>query len=463
MNAMNMRQETVGNTHGDECLTVPDSAFPHAVPEPLHGTLAGRSAEVPVGYTRTDVGVIPSDWEVKRLGDIALFYKGSSLSKADLSIDGNRRCIHYGELFTIYGESITEVLHGTDRDGVFVCSEYNDVLMPTSDVTPYGLATASCILHSGIILGGDVLVIRTSEKVLNGEFLAYVVRMHRNQVLSLVSGTTVFHLYGRDMATFRFAMPSVSEQSAIAEALSDTDGLLKGLEALIAKKRAVKQAVMQQLLTGKTRLPGFCEEWETTTLGDIADIYSGATPNTQISAYWSGRIPWCTPTDITAMPGKYLRATERSVTEEGLTSCAARLLPVGTLLLCSRATIGEIKISVFPVCTNQGFKSLVCKTDVSNEFLYYLISTLQSKLIERALGSTFLEISKSDLSQITLRIPTYTEQQSIAEILSDLDNDITTLEHRRNKTLAVKQGMIQQLLTGRVRLVKPVTPSDRIE
>ena len=210
---------------------------------------------------------------------------------------------------------------------------------------------------------------------------------------------------------------------------------------------------MQQLLTGKTRLPRFSEAWEKTTLGDIVDIHSGATPNTQVNSYWNGRVPWCTPTDITAMPGKYLYATERTVTEEGLVSCAARLLPVGTLLLCSRATIGEIKITVFPVCTNQGFKSLVCKADVSNEFLYYLLSTLKPKLFERAIGSTFLEISKYDLASITLCIPSHTEQHAIAKILSDLDNKITAIEHRREKTLAVKQGMIQHLLTGRVRLV----------
>ena len=138
-------------------------------------------------------------WETKRLGNIASFFKGSGLSKVDLSLDGRRRCVHYGELFTVYGERITEVLHGTDRDGIFFHSIRNDVLMPTSDVTPNGLATASCILASDIILGGDVLVIRVSESVLNGEFLAYAIKIHRDQVMQLVSGTTVFHLYGRDM------------------------------------------------------------------------------------------------------------------------------------------------------------------------------------------------------------------------------------------------------------------------
>ena len=195
-------------------------------------------------------------WETKRLGDIASFFKGSGLSKADLSLDGRRRCVHYGELFTVYGERITEVLHGTDREGIFFHSIRNDVLMPTSDVTPNGLATASCILASDIILGGDVLVIRISESVLNGEFLAYAIKIHRDQVMQLVSGTTVFHLYGRDMANFSFAVPSVDEQTAIVAILSDMDAEIAVLERRRDKTRVVKQGMMQQLLTGRVRLAG---------------------------------------------------------------------------------------------------------------------------------------------------------------------------------------------------------------
>ena len=193
-------------------------------------------------------------WETKQLGEIASFFKGSGLSKADLSLDGRRRCIHYGELFTVYGECITKVLHGTDREGMFFYSIRNDVLMPTSDVTPNGLATASCILASDIVIGADVLVIRAPKSVLNGEFLAYAIKAHRDQVMQLVSGTTVFHLYARDMVNFTFAAPSVDEQTAIVAILSDMDAEIAALERRRDKARAVKQGMMQQLLTGRIRL-----------------------------------------------------------------------------------------------------------------------------------------------------------------------------------------------------------------
>ena len=193
-------------------------------------------------------------WQTKRLGDIASFFKGSGLSKADLSPDGKRRCIHYGELFTTYKECITDILHGTDRDGQFFLSCRNDVLMPGSDVTPNGLATASCISTSDIILGGDILVIRVPMDILNGTFLAYTIRMNRNQVMQLISGTTVYHLYGRDLANFSFAVPSVPEQNAVVNILSDIDSEITALEQQYHKTLSIKNATMQQLLTGRIRL-----------------------------------------------------------------------------------------------------------------------------------------------------------------------------------------------------------------
>ena len=194
------------------------------------------------------------EWETKRLGEIASFFKGSGLSKADLSPDGKRRCIHYGELFTTYGEYITEVVHGTDRDETFFLSFSNDVLMPGSDVTPNGLATASCISIPDVILGGDVLVIRVPTDIINGTFLAYVIGISHSQVMQLVSGTTVYHLYGRDMANFTFIAPSVEEQDAIVSVLSDMDAEIAALERRRDKTRAIKQGMMQQLLTGRVRL-----------------------------------------------------------------------------------------------------------------------------------------------------------------------------------------------------------------
>jgi len=257
----------------------------------------------------------------------------------------------------------------------------------------------------------------------------------------------------QDLAKFFIPYPPLSEQHAIAEALSDLDKLLGGLDRLMAKKRDLKQAAMQQLLTGQTRLPGFHGPWEVKRLEHLAEIFSGSTPKTTDPSFWDGGVKWCTPTDITGCPGKYLLETERTISPLGLESCAASLLPAGTLLLCSRATIGEIRIAACEICTNQGFKSLVCKQGINNEFLYYKLLTMKQKMIERAIGSTFLEISKRETAALELLMPEFAEQTAIVEVLSDMDAELWALEQRWEKTRVLKQAMMQQLLTGRTRLI----------
>ena len=270
---------------------------------------------------------------------------------------------------------------------------------------------------------------------------------------NFVTQTSIAHLPKEKLELVPLPVPPPDEQRDMAAALSDVDGLLVGLDVLIAKKRDIKQAAMQQLLTGRTRLPGFSRKWETKELGEAADVWSGATPNTGNPVYWNGTILWCTPTDISSASGKYLLSTERSISTEGLANCAASLLPVGALLLCSRATVGEIKIAAFPICTNQGFKSLVCRNGICNEFLYYLLLHFKDRIVERATGSTFLEIGKQDIASIEFDFPCFDEQCVIATVLSDMDAEIAALERRRDKTRAIKRGMMEQLLTGRVRLV----------
>ena len=187
----------------------------------------------------------------------------------------------------------------------------------------------------------------------------------------------------------------------------------------------------------------------------MGEIKNGGTPRTEVPSYWGGHVPWCVPTDITACRGKYLTTTARTITSEGLASFGASLLPPGAILLCSRATIGEIKIASMPVATNQGFKSVSCHESVDREFLYYRLLTLKNRMIELATGSTFLEISKRDVASIRFPLPPLPEQRAIATILSDMDAEIAALERRLDKTRAIKQGMMQQLLTGAIRLPIP--------
>ena len=194
------------------------------------------------------------EWVVKTLGDVATFYKGKGLPKSALSESGTDPCIHYGELFTRYPETIGKILSRTNSSAGVFRSVANDVLMPTSDVTPRGLAKASCVRVDAVILGGDILVIRSDTNLVFGSFLSCLIRYEEAQVLQLVTGSTVYHLYGSDMKNFTFTMPPLPEQTAIASVLSEMDAELAGLEQRREKTRALKQGMMQELLTGRTRL-----------------------------------------------------------------------------------------------------------------------------------------------------------------------------------------------------------------
>jgi type I restriction enzyme S subunit len=245
-----------------------------------------------------------------------------------------------------------------------------------------------------------------------------------------------------------------AEQRAIAMVLSDVDALIGALDKMIAKKRDLKQAAMQQLLAGQTRLPGFSEDWELKRLDELADIRSGGTPSTVVARFWDGVIPWCTPTDITQLNGaKYLTKTARTITQEGLDSSSAELVPSQSVVMTSRATIGECAINTVPVATNQGFKNFVPFDSTSAEYLYYVLQTQKQGFIRLCAGSTFLEIGKGQLAGYEIRVPpTRDEQVRIATAFSEMDAELSALKARRDKTHALKQGMMQELLTGRIRL-----------
>ena len=188
--------------------------------------------------------------------------------------------------------------------------------------------------------------------------------------------------------------------------------------------------------------------WKKVRLGDIVDIFSGGTPKTSTPEYWNGDILWCTPTDITANEDKYISDTEQKISALGLQNSATRLLPENTLLLCSRATIGAVKIATKPICTNQGFKNLVCKDVMDTDFLYYYIPKLKPQMIFLASGSTFLEISKKQLAGIEFTIPTTkSEQVYIANVLSKIDSAITNLQKLISKQESIKKTTLKLLLT----------------
>ena len=193
-------------------------------------------------------------------------------------------------------------------------------------------------------------------------------------------------------------------------------------------------------------------DWTLKHLDDFGNIVSGGTPSTAVLSYWGGTILWCTPSDITNTEGNTICDTEKTITEEGLKNSSAVILPTGSLLLCTRATIGDSKINSVPMATNQGFKNLIPYKDTCIKYLYYLLQTKKREMLEKATVSTFAEISKSALCEIALQAPMRSEQERIAEALSDIDTLITDLQKLILKKKNIRQGTMQMLVTGKRRL-----------
>ena len=267
----------------------------------------------------------------------------------------------------------------------------------------------------------------------------------KKQIRRLATGLKVFGISKRTLRDVRVPLPPPAEQRDIAEALSDVDEQLRALDALIAKKRAIKQAAMQQLLTGKTRLPGFSGEWTEKPLIELAAVTMGQSPPSMFYNLRGEGLPLIQGNaDIEGR-----RTIERVWTTQATKCCDS-----GDLLLTVRAPVGAVAVASKNACLGRGVCGLKPVGDAA--FLFHALLHAEDRWQILEQGSTFTAVNSEQIGQFRLRIPDDEyEQTAIAAVLSDMDAEIAALEQRRDKTRAIKQGMMQQLLTGRVRLVEP--------
>ncbi|MYF83454.1 MAG: hypothetical protein F4176_04790, partial [Acidimicrobiia bacterium] len=201
-------------------------------------------------------------------------------------------------------------------------------------------------------------------------------------------------------------------------------------------------------------------EWKNRRLGDIGTVVGGGTPSRERAEFWRGSIRWLTPGELTGSSKKYVSETQDCITELGLASSGARLLPQGSLLVTSRASIGSCALAGVPMATNQGFKNLVPSAEVDPSFLFYLGRTLGREMTRRASGTTFLEISGREFERITVRLPPLEEQRRIAEILDTIDETIQATERVINKLRRICDGLRRSRFTELVSLSEPRPVSD---
>ncbi len=399
------------------------------------------------GYKQTEVGVIPEDWEARQIGDLHPFVTSGSRGWATFYTDYGAPFIRItnltrGSIYLDLSDLRFVNLPAGNSEGVRTQLQVGDVLISiTADIGIIGYVSTQ--VPRPAYINQHIALVRFSSST-DPKFVSYFLASEKPQKLFRAftdSGAKA----GMNLTTvkqIRLALPPTkAEQEAIAEALSDADALIESLSLLLAKKRHLKQGAMQQLLTGKKRLPGFSEEWAVKRLGEIAEIVMGQSPS---SAHYNNKgdgLPLIQGNADISNRKTIKRVFTTEVTKRGRR---------GDILMSVRAPVGEISRAVFDICLGRG----VCAIRYPNEFLYHALIAKEPTWAKLSKGSTFDSVNSTDVKAFGIEMPTDdTEQTAIATILSDMDAEITALEEKLAKARALKQGMMQELLTGRIRLV----------
>lgn len=258
----------------------------------------------------------------------------------------------------------------------------------------------------------------------------------------------------QQLKEFKIPIPPLDEQRKIAKALSDIDGLIDSLSKLINKKKNIKTGAMQQLLTGEKRLAGFSEAWEYKKLSDTGFMTAGGTPSTMIPEYWDGNINWLQSGVVHDCVVKESQV-DKHITLEGLQHSSAHLIKKDSVLIAiTGATCANVAFLPFESTANQSVVSIETNTENHPYFLYNLLKMYRGKILELRSGSAQGGVSLTSLKELNVYLPaSLKEQSAIASILTDMDTEIASLEAKKEKFELIKKGMMQELLTGRVRLV----------
>lgn len=416
-------------------------------------------------YTQTEVGLIPEDWEVKklrptetfidamrrsgfeeewevrRLDDIADIVMGQSPSSSNYNLKGDGLPLIQGNADIVDRKTIkrffTTQITKRGKEG--------DILMSVR--APVGEISRALF---DVCLGRGVCAIRFPN-----DFLYHYLIFIEPAWVKHSKGSTFDSVNSTDIKAVEVKIPSdPREQTAIAAVLGDVDDLLDALDRLIAKKRDLKQAAMQQFLTGKTRLPGFKQEWKLKQIRQFASLTAGGTPSTLIPEFWNGSIPWMNSGELHQ---KHVNEVDGSISEYGLLNSSAKLLPTNCVLVGLAGqgrTRGTVAMNLFPLCTNQSIAAILPNPKFVPEYLYHNLDSRYTELRDLSSGGGGRGgLNLTIIGSIMIPFPSISEQRAIATILSDIDAEITALEARRKKTQDLKRAMMQELLTGKTRLI----------
>ena len=401
-----------------------------------------------VSVNKTPRERFSGEWETRQLAELGRFSKGRGIKREDVSYEG-LPCVRYGELYTQYHNYIEEVVSRVPPSVAATALPIStgDLLFAGSGETAEEIGRCAAYLgKEKAYAGGDIIVLTPANQ--NSTYLGHLMNhsIVAAQKARMAQGDAVVHISTNSLAQVQVELPPIAEQNAIAEVLSNVDGLIGALDALIAKKRAIKKATMQQLLTGKTRLPGFGGEWETKRLENVVICLDNVRiPLNEIErANMPGPYPYCGANGVLDYVNDFVLDDDVIlIAEDGGYFDEYAHRPIAYRMS------GKIWV-------NNHAHILKANPKYSQGFLFF--SLVHKNILPYLTSGTRAKLNKSEMNKIEVTFPiNKAEQEAIASVLTDIDLEIAALEKRRNKTHAIKHGMMQQLLTGRVRLVKTDT------
>lgn len=421
------------------------------------------------GYKQTEIGALPESWDTVTFEDCFSILPNNTLSRAELNYNGGEvRNIHYGDILVKYPavldcsaeglpyinkENVAKASKGFLRDGDLIMADTAEDVIVGKSTEVIGIG------DSKVVSGLHTIPCRPKNaEMFAPKWLGYFINhcTYHDQLIPYITGIKVSSVSKSAISSTAIAVPPKPEQAAVAEALSDIDTLIVNLEKLIAKKKAIKQGAMQELLTGKRRLPGFDGEWKTVQIGTFTSVFSGGTPSTANPLYWGGNIPWMSSGELNM---KIVREVRGRITATGMENSSTRMIPAFCVLIGLAGqgkTRGTAAFNTFPLCTNQSIAAIFPnESQFDSKFLYFYMDTQYTELRELSAGGGGRGgLTKKLIEDFYVTIPSdIKEQVSIAEILTDIDDEIENLEKELYKTTAIKQGMMSELLTGRIRLI----------
>ena len=319
-------------------------------------------------FKQTEIGLIPDDWEKSSVGELFLHINSNSLSRECLNYEGGiAKNVHYGDVLVKFGEVTDadndELPYINDNIGLTInpntLLKSGDIIVAdTAEDETAGKATELINVNSDVVAGLHTIVNRPKSNLFSLKYLGYFFNssLYHNQLIPHLQGIKVLSLSKKAIDTTIVIYPKdKQEQQRIAEALSNIDNLISSLSKMIEKKRLIKQGAMQQLLTGKKRLPGFEGAWVERTIGDICELRNGYTPSKAIAEYWqNGVIPWFRMEDIRTN-GHILRDSITHITPEAV---KGSLFTANSIIISTTATIGEHALLIVDSLANQRFTNL---------------------------------------------------------------------------------------------------------